>query len=189
MELFKVTPLPKDPIFICLSRLIKSKGLIEYAKAANIVRESSSNARFLLYGFPDEHYDSISEDEIKKDWFSKYGIEYMGFSSNPQESISQSSVYILLSYNEGTPRSVLEAMAMGRAIITTDVSGCRETVQDQKNGFLVKLKSPSSAASAMKALLDDDLRITMGAASRKYCEEKFNVHSVNKKLIENIDIV
>jgi len=189
LELFKVTPLPKDPIFICLSRLIKSKGLIEYAKAANIVRESSSNARFLLYGFPDEHYDSISEDEIKKDWFSKYGIEYMGFSSNPQESISQSSVYILLSYNEGTPRSVLEAMAMGRAIITTDVSGCRETVQDQKNGFLVKLKSPSSAASAMKALLDDDLRITMGAASRKYCEEKFNVHSVNKKLIENIDIV
>ena len=95
---------------------------------------------------------------------------------------------MLLSYNEGTPRSVLEAMAMGRAIITTDVSGCRETVQEKKNGFLVELKSPISAASAMKALLDDDLRHTMGLASRKYCEEKFNVHSVNKRLIESIDI-
>ncbi len=188
LELFSVTPLPKDPVFICLSRLIKSKGLIEYANAAALVREKSPNAKFLLYGFPDEHYDSISEDEIKNDWFSKYGIEYLGFSSNPQESIAKGSVYVLLSYNEGTPRSVLEAMAMGRAIITTNVSGCRETVQEGRNGFLVEVKSPRSAASAMNLLLNESLRESMGKASREYCEEKFNVHEVNKTLIENMDL-
>ena len=168
--------------------MIKSKGLIEYANAAALVREKSPNAKFLLCGFPDEHYDSISEDEIKNDWFSKYGIEYLGFSSNPQESIAKGSVYVLLSYNEGTPRSVLEAMAMGRAIITTNVSGCRETVQEGRNGFLVEVKSPSSAASAMNLLLNESLRESMGKASREYCEEKFNVHEVNKTLIENMDL-
>lgn len=187
LDLFEVAPLPDDPIFVCLSRLIKSKGLIEYAEAASIVRNKYPHARFLLFGFPDQHYDSISEEEIKNEWHLKYGIEYFGFSSNPQESISMGSVYVLLSYNEGTPRSVLEAMSMGRPIITTDVSGCRETVKQGQNGFLVDVESSSSAASAMKLLLDKNLRQRMGQSSRKYCEEKFNVHKVNKILIESID--
>jgi glycosyltransferase involved in cell wall biosynthesis len=188
LDLFKVTPLPKEPVFICLSRLIKSKGLLEYANAASIVRKKAPHARFLLFGFPDEHYDSIPENEIKDEWHSKFGIEYLGFSSNPQESISSASVYVLLSYNEGTPRSVLEAMSMGRAIVTTDVPGCRETVEVGRNGFLVDVKSPESAALAMEFLLDEDLRISMGKSSREYCNEKFNVHQVNKALMDNMEV-
>ena len=189
LDLFSLQPLPDEPIFICLSRLIKSKGLMEYAQAAAIVRKNHPHARFLLYGFPDEHYDSIPEKEILDTWNEKYGIEYLGFSANPQESILQASVYVLLSYNEGTPRSVLEAMSMGRAIITTDVSGCRETVQEARNGFLVKVKCPDSAANAMQLLLDESLRRKMGLESRKYCEEKFNVHAVNDSIIQHLNLI
>ena len=189
LDLFSLQPLPDEPIFICLSRLIKSKGLMEYAQAAAIVRKNHPHARFLLYGFPDEHYDSISEKEISDTWNEKYGIEYLGFSANPQESILQASVYVLLSYNEGTPRSVLEAMSMGRAIITTDVSGCRETVQEARNGFLVKVKCPDSAANAMQLLLDESLRRKMGLESRKYCEEKFNVHAVNDSIVQHLNLI
>ncbi|MDB9940080.1 glycosyltransferase, partial [Gammaproteobacteria bacterium] len=134
-------------------------------------------------------YDSISEKEISDTWNEKYGIEYLGFSANPQESILQASVYVLLSYNEGTPRSVLEAMSMGRAIITTDVSGCRETVQEARNGFLVKVKCPDSAANAMQLLLDESLRRKMGLESRKYCEEKFNVHTVNDSIVQHLNLI
>lgn len=186
LDLFPVTPLPDTPVFMCMARLIKSKGLIDYAKAADIVRKQYPDSRFLLYGFPDDHNDSIDENEIKDLWFEKYGIEYLGFSDNPVQAISQCSIYVLLSYNEGTPRSVLEAMSMGRPIITTNVSGCRETVIHNRNGFLVDLKNPHDAANAMKILLNKSIRKKMGSESRKYCKEKFNVDDVNRDLIGSI---
>ena len=188
LDQFPVAPLPDAPIFMCMARLIKSKGLIEYAKAAAILREQHPDAKFLLYGFPDDHSDSIDEKEIKSDWFAKFGIEYLGFSDNPIKAISKCSIYVLLSYNEGTPRSVLEAMSMGRPIITTDVSGCRETVVHKRNGFLVKLKDPTDAANAMKVLINKDIREKMGIESRKYCKEKFNVHDVNQILLDTLKL-
>ena len=189
LKLFSVKPLPEEPIFLCLSRLIKSKGLVEYAKAAKITRKQFPNARFLLHGFPDDHYDSINEQEIIDNWNSNFGIEYLGFSSNPIDAISKCSVYVLLSYNEGTPRSVLEAMAMGRPIITTNVSGCRETVKDEYNGFLVPQKDFDYAASCMMKLMDPELRSEMGKASRIYCEQKYNVHEVNSILLQEMEVI
>jgi len=189
LKLFSVKPLPEEPIFLCLSRLIKSKGLVEYAKAAKITRKQFPNARFLLHGFPDDHYDSINEQEIIDNWNSNFGIEYLGFSSNPIDAISKCSVYVLLSYNEGTPRSVLEAMAMGRPIITTNVSGCRETVKDEYNGFLVPQKDFDYAASCMMKLMDPELRSEMGKASRIYCEQKYNVHEVNSILLQEMKVI
>jgi glycosyltransferase involved in cell wall biosynthesis len=186
LDIFPVTPLPEAPIFMCMARLIKSKGLIEFAEASKILREKSPDSRFLLYGFPDDHNDSIDEKEIKELWFDRYGVEYLGYSDNPQEAISKCSVYVLLSYNEGTPRSVLEAMSMGRPIITTDVSGCRETVSHGRNGLLVKAKDARNSADAMEVLTNRNIREKMSIESRKYCEEKFNVHDVNKKLLDTI---
>jgi len=189
LELFSVKPLPEEPIFLCLSRLIKSKGLIEYAKAAAITKKKFPSAKFLLYGFPDDHYDSIDEQEIIDNWHSDFGIEYLGFSGNPIDTISKCSVYVLLSYNEGTPRSVLEAMSMGRPIITTHVSGCRETVKEEFNGFLVPHKDYEYAASCMMKLMDPELRSKMGKASRIYCEQKYNVHEVNSILLKEMEII
>ena len=112
----------------------------------------------------------------------------MGYSSNPIQSINECSVFVLISYKEGTPRVVLEAMAMGRPIITTDTPGCRETVIDQLNGFLVPKKDYLNAASSMKALLDQDLRQKMGNESRKYCESKFDVHNINDFLFNEMRV-
>ena len=182
-------PLPDSPIFLCMSRLIKSKGLIEYAKAAKIVKSQCNEVRFLLYGFPDDHGDSIDENEIKNQWYQEYGIEYFGFTNDPVSTIAKSSIYVLLSYNEGTPRSVLEAMSMGRPIVTTDVPGCRETVSENVNGFLSIHKNPESSARAMIRLLDKDVREKMGQQSRKLCEEKYDVHSVNHEILSALKII
>ena len=189
LDLFLVKQLPEEPIFLCMSRLIKSKGLIEYAKSAAITKKKFPDARFLLYGFPDDHNDSINEQEIINNWYTDYGIEYLGFASNPIDTISKCSVYVLLSYNEGTPKSVLEAMSMGRPIITTDVPGCRETVKEGHNGFLVPYKDYEYTASCMIQLMDPVLRSKMGKASRIYCEQKYNVHEVNSILLKEMNII
>ena len=173
---------PSQLTFLCLARLIKSKGLEEYAHACKIVREKIPNARFLLGGAPDIHSDSIDLEEIQNSWFEKYGIEYIGFIDDPREAIEMSSVYVLLSYNEGTPRTVLEAMSMGRPIITTDVNGCRETVKDGVNGFLVPKLDFIDAAHHMVKFSNSLLLSEMGRESRQYCEEKYDVHKVNTSI-------
>jgi len=189
LKKFSPQPLPDAPVFLCMSRLIKSKGLVEYAKAVKIVKSYCKDARFLLYGFPDDHTDSIDENEIKNHWYEEYGVEYFGFTNDPVSAIAQSSVYVLLSYNEGTPRSVLEAMSMGRPIVTTDVPGCRETVIENQNGFLSIHKNHESSANAMMKLLDRDTREKMGLQSRKLCEEKYDVHSVNHAILSALHVL
>ena len=93
------------------------------------------------------------------------------------------SVYVLLSYNEGTPRSVLEAMSMGRPIVTTNVAGCRETVKDGINGYLVPDKNIQEPVKKITLLADAKLRKTMGRESRLYCVEKYDVHKVNEDIL------
>ena len=186
LNVFSKQDLPAKPVFMTMARLLKSKGLIEYAQAAKIVKDKYPSARFLLYGYPDSHKDSIPEIDIKKKWYSDFGVEYMGFAADPYLAISSSSVFVLLSYNEGTPRVVLEAMSMGRPIITTDTRGCRETVRDGFNGYLVPLKDSQIAAQKMELLLEQDLRVKMGENSRKYCEEKFDVNKVNKIILTEV---
>jgi glycosyltransferase involved in cell wall biosynthesis len=184
LEKFLPSPLPDQPIFLTMARLLKSKGLIEFANAAKLVKESRPDARFLLYGYPDDHEDSISESDIKTNWHDRYGIEYMGFAHDPALAIKACSVFVLLSYNEGTPRSVLEAMSMGRAIITTDARGCRETVINGENGFLVPVGDYKETANRMMQLMESTLRQSMGLKSRDYCEYKFDVKIVNKEIID-----
>ena len=188
LDSFRKTELVPQPVFLCISRLIKSKGLLEYAKAAHLIKSDYPNARFLLYGYPDSHSDSIDEKEIINSWKSTYGIEYCGFCMRPEETIARASVFVLLSHHEGTPRVVLEAMAIGLPIITTDAPGCKETVEHGLNGFLVPVGDYKSASKQMKKLMDKNLRISMGEASRKLAEEKFDVKIVNKLLIKEIHI-
>ncbi len=183
---FSVEDLPKKPIFLTMGRFLESKGLREFALAAREMKSFSPDSRFLLYGYHDLHEDSIPEYEIKNLWEKEYGVEFMGFAENPLEAIAQCSVFVLLSYREGVPRTVLEAMSMGRPIITTDAPGCRETVLNHSNGFLVPIRDVKNTVNAMKALCNENLRLEMGVKSRQIAVEKFDVNIVNKILLENM---
>lgn len=188
LKKFNIESLPSSPIFLTMARLIKSKGIIEYAKSAKEVKKYYPDARFLLYGYPDDHPDSISEKDIIENWYEKYGVEYCGYSDDPKTAIRSCSIFVLLSHKEGTPRVVLEAMAMGRPIITTDAPGCRETVQNEVNGFLVPPFKYLEASNAMKKLLNEDMRMEMGIKSREYCESKFDVNDVNSVLLSEMGL-
>ena len=187
LDHFPESPYPSELTFLCLARLIKSKGLYEYARACQLVKEQLPDAKFLLGGSPDAHNDSVNFKEIQDTWKSIYGIDYIGHIKDVREVIRESSVYVLLSYNEGTPRTVLEAMSMGRPIITTDINGCRETVKEGVNGYLVPIFDHKEAARKMLEFVDKDLIKTMGNESRKYCEEKYDVHKVNAAIFKIIE--
>lgn len=105
-------------------------------------------------------------------------------------AIEKATVYVLPSYREGTPRTVLEAMAMGRPIITTDAPGCRETVIDGDNGFLVPVKSVEALAAAMIRFIETpELIAKMGIRSRQIAEEKYDVHKVNAVMLKAMGII
>ncbi|MGE4534740.1 glycosyltransferase family 4 protein [Halomonas sp.] len=188
--LFTQAPLPKGaPSFLLIARLLGDKGIREYVAAAAQVREHYREAVFRLVGFIDENPDSITQTELDG-WIAEGHIEYLGALDDVRPAIAECSVYVLPSYREGTPRTVLEAMAMGRPVITTDAPGCRETVVEGDNGFLVPVKSVDALAEAMQRLIDQPELITrMGQRSRAIAEEKYDVHKVNAVMLEAMGIV
>jgi glycosyltransferase involved in cell wall biosynthesis len=131
--------------------------------------------------------DAIRREELDR-WIAG-GIEYLGLLEDVRPAIARASVFVLPSWREGTPRAVLEAMAMGRPIITTDAPGCRETTRPGENGFLVPVRDSEKLAAAMSSLAaDSGQRATMGKASRAIAEEKYSVASVNRDLIEKLGL-
>lgn len=171
--------------FLLMARLLVPKGVREYARAARHVKQEHPHARFLLLGQSDENPESIEEDEVQG-WVEEGLLEWPGYVDDVRPWLEKTSVYVLPSYyGEGVPRSVLEAMAMARPVITTDVSGCRETVVDGKNGFLVPARDVSSLANAMSAFLERPDRIPeMGRSSREMAEQQFDVRHVNRVILE-----
>jgi len=187
---FAVAPLPQDRIrFLLIARLLAGKGVRLYAEAARRVRERHPLAVFSLVGWIDDNPDAIRQEELDS-WVSAGTIDYRGRLADVRPSIEASSVYVLPSYyREGTPRTVLEAMAMGRAVITTDAPGCRETVIDGENGFLVPVKSVESLERAMLAFIDAPaLAARMGVRSRQIAEERYDVHKVNAVMLREMGI-
>jgi glycosyltransferase involved in cell wall biosynthesis len=170
-----------------ISRFLAAKGLREYVAAAKLIMKQREDCRFILVGHSDKGLDCIPEHEI--DQWRQTGIEFLGQLNDVRSAIADASVYVLPSYREGTPRSVLEAMAMGRCVITTDAPGCRETVIDGINGYLVPVGNVKKLAYAMTHLADDAvLRKKMGQESRKIAEEKFSVDKVNAALISHLSL-
>ncbi|WP_431777431.1 glycosyltransferase [Ottowia caeni] len=186
---FSVVPLPEARIqFLLIARLLGAKGVREYAQAAKLVRAHHPASRFVLVGFIDDNPDSISQSELDS-WVADGTLEFLGQLSDVRPAIAASSVYVLPSYREGTPRTVLEAMAMGRAIITTDTPGCRETVLDGDNGYLVPVKSVDALVQAMSRFVEDPgLAARMGARSRQLAEDKYDVHKVNSVMLREMGI-
>lgn len=174
----------KDLTFLLIARLINSKGIREYAEAARIIRAKYPGTRFMLVGRILDAPDSIDQKELDN-WQKEGLFEYAGGTFDVRPYLEACAVYVLPSYREGTPRSVLEAMAMGRPVITTEAPGCRETVEEGINGFLVPVKDSGALAGAMeKFILEPGLIKKMGDESRRIAEEKFDVHRVNRDILE-----
>jgi glycosyltransferase involved in cell wall biosynthesis len=186
---YAVAPLPTiDDVptarFLLIARLLGDKGIREYAQAAAIVKAKYPQVQFDLVGWIDDNPNAIQQHELDS-WVNEGVFNFLGRLADVQPAIAACSVYVLPSYREGTPRTVLEAMAMGRAVITTDAPGCRETVIDGYNGYLVPVKAVDELATAMeKFILNPEFIVSMGAASRTLAEKKFDVHSVNQAMLQ-----
>ena len=192
---FNVLPLPltadqKIKIsFLLIARLLGDKGVREYAEAAKIIQQQYPHVEFNLVGWIDENPSAITQQELDQ-WVANKTVKYWGKLTDVRPAIAESSVYVLPSYREGTPRTVLEAMAMGRAIITTDAPGCRETVVDGDNGFLVEVKSVESLVEAMQKFINQpELIEKMGNRSREIALHKYDVHQVNKHMMHEMGLI
>lgn len=176
------------PRFLLIARLIGDKGVREYAAAAAVLRRRWPLAEFHLVGGLDPNPDGIAEAEVRG-WHDAGDIIWHGPLSDVRPAIAAAHVYVLPSYREGTPRTVLEAMSMGRAIITTDAPGCRETVVEGENGLLVPVGDASALADGMERVLSaPELIGAWGAASRRIVERRYDVRIVNAAMLRAMGI-
>jgi glycosyltransferase involved in cell wall biosynthesis len=182
---FEYTPLPTcGTTFLAISRLLYAKGLREYVQAAKIVKERYSDAIFNLIGPEDPSPNGIPLAEVRE-WHASGAVNYLGAVNDVRPYIGQSHVFVLPSYYpEGMPRSILEAMSMGRPILTTDVPGCRETVVPGENGHLVPKENAKELAERMIWFIDNrDSWQCMGEASRRMAEDRFDVRKINEEML------
>ena len=181
---------PSQPTFIFVARLLAEKGIHDYIAAARIVKDKYTDTKFIVLGSIDKKaLGALTEADLKQ--FTEANIvEHPGHVNNVPEWIANSSVFVLPSYyREGVPRSTQEAMAIGRAVITTDVPGCRETVIDGVNGFLVEKWNPQALAEKMIYFIEHPEEIKkMGYESYKIAQDKFDGHKVNKRLINMLGL-
>lgn len=171
---------------VLTARMIVDKGIFVLTDAAELLRKDyQDKVQFLLCGGLDKNPNAIKEEELKQVCDGTY-ISWLGYCSNVKEILEQSHIVTLPSYyKEGLPKSLIEATAIGRPIITTDSIGCRDTVIDEYNGFLVPIKDSKSLAEKLKILFDDsDLRKQMGENSREYAEKYFSLDTVIEQHLE-----
>lgn len=187
LDKFYPLPYPEKVTFFMLSRLLKSKGVMQYLKACEKIKKKYPNVRCILLGKIEDMPDAIPEEEIMS-YVNSNIVELFGETDNVLEYYKQCSVYVLTSYREGIPRTVLEAMACARPIIVTDVPGCRETVIENYNGFLVKLNDVDELVEKMEWFIINNNIENFGRNSYNLCKEKFDVKKVNEKLIEILGI-
>jgi glycosyltransferase involved in cell wall biosynthesis len=171
--------------FVLVGRMLPEKGVREFVEAARILRPKYPNARFMLLGGIDGSKSAIPRTEIEG-WSTQPRVEYLGEVDDVRSVVERAEVMVLPSYREGLPRSVLEAMALGKAIVTTDVSGCRDTVIEGRNGTLVPSRDPKALSAAMERfLLDATLAQRYGRESRILAEERFDVRAVNATFLRD----
>lgn len=189
LDYYAPAPFPSTISFLLIARLLRAKGIGYYAEAARHLKARYPQAKFVLVGWGDSSSRGVPSAEVDH-WVSQGWIDYLGPCADVRPAIAAASVYVLPSfYGEGVPRSILEAMAMGRPIITTDAPGCRETVQSGKNGYLVPMHDSRQLAEAMERFIINPASIpSMGAASRRLAEEKFDVREVNRTILQSLGL-
>ncbi|TAJ77010.1 MAG: glycosyltransferase family 1 protein [Gallionellaceae bacterium] len=184
LQHFRYVPVTENALsFLLIARLLKDKGIPEYVDAARLVKLRYPMVQLRLLGPLDSNPNAISSAQISE-WQAEGAIIYLGEATDVRPALNDCSIYVLPSYAEGMPRTVLEAMATGRAVITTDVPGCRETVVNGVNGVLVPVRDASALAQAMLNFIENPEMIgRMGKAGRSLAEEKYDVHKVNAVIL------
>ena len=190
MSDYPYCPPPVEPVsFIFVARFLQEKGVYEFIEAAKIVKNKFPETHFCMLGHLDLHNPGSLTIERLNDLKCNNIIELPGHVDNVQEWLAKASVFVLPSWREGFPRSTQEAMAMGRAVITSDVPGCRDTVVDGVNGFLIKPKSAEELADKMIYFLNEPDEIKkMGEASYNIAKMNFDSSIVNINLLSILDI-
>lgn len=167
------------PLVVLPARMLWDKGIGEFVEAARLVLASGVNARFALVGALDHSNPAAVSRAALEAWRSEGVVEWMGYRSDMAAVFAESTVVCLPSYGEGVPRSLLEAAAVGRPIVTTDVPGCRDVVAHGHNGLLVPMKNAVALAAALQEMLTDrPLARSMGAEGRRMAEQSFSVERV-----------
>jgi glycosyltransferase involved in cell wall biosynthesis len=189
VDLTRFTPQPETktqpPLVILPARLLRDKGVLEFVAAAHLLKKRGVSVRMALVGDPDPHNpSSVSPQEIQ-DWLAKGIVEAWGWQEKMADAYAASHIVCLPSYREGAPRTLLEAAASGRAIVTTDAPGCREVVRHGVNGLLVPPRDPVALADAIQTLLENPaLRQQMAQRGREIVETEFSSEIVIEKTLK-----
>lgn len=185
---FAYTERNNNSSFLYVGALLRLKGIIEYMEAARIVKRKYPNAEFVVVGGIDIRLSAITEEELQQ-YVNDGTISYAGYQKDVVPFYKNCSVFVLPSYSEGIPTSVLEAMSVGRPIITTDATGCRETVEEGINGFKVPVGNIEALAEKMIWFIENHGEAeVMGKRARKMAEEIFDVEIVNKAMMETMNL-
>jgi glycosyltransferase involved in cell wall biosynthesis len=187
VDLRRFVPADETPgaaVVVLVSRMLRDKGVIEFVEAARALRLGGATARFALVGDADpENPTTLTVDQLRA-WQQEGVIEWWGWRDDTERVFAQSHIVCLPSYREGLPKVLLEAAACGRAIVTTDVPGCRDVVRDGDNGLLVPPRDAAALARALAALLaDPERRRRMGRRGRQIVESEFSVERVNAETL------
>lgn len=186
LETYLYTKEPKEPLKVTMaSRLLRDKGVFEYIQSAKMIRTHYPNVTFELYGDKDEgNRATLTDAEIKK--IKNEGVVQLhGFSDAIAEVFSKSNIVVLPSYREGLPKVLIEAAACGRAVVTTDVTGCKDAIEPNITGLLCAVRNPNSLAEAIEKLLSNPMqREQMGKAGRALAQREFDIKAVVQKHFE-----
>ncbi len=196
IDLHAFQPAPVPPLkeasfrFLLVARMLKDKGVVEFVNAARIVRHNFPDVEFNLLGFLDVQNPTAISNEQMSAWVNEGVVHYIGTTDDVKPFLTEASCVVLPSYyREGTPRCLLEAAAMGKPIITTDMAGCRDVVDDGVNGFLCKPKDAIDLAQKMHQMiiLDPQQRDEMGRMGRWKAEREFDETIVINCYLEAIE--
>lgn len=177
---YPMRPEPEGvPVVTFAARLLRDKGVWEFVEAARVLKERGVAAKFWLAGSTDPgNPTSISEDDAAR-WGKDGLVEVLGYRHDIADLFAESNIIVLPSYREGLPKALIEAAACGRAVVTTDVPGCRDAIEPEKTGLLVPVRDASALAEAIRTLIEDpQRRKQMGASGRELAEREFSIETV-----------
>ena len=179
LEHYPVQPEPEGTAVVMLvARLLTDKGVLEFVEAARQLKQKQTDVRMVLVGDTDENPKSVSSKQLEE-WTKQGIVEHWGYSTNVAETMAKSHIVVLPSYREGLPKSLIEAAACGRAVITTDVPGCRDAITPDVTGLLIPVKNAPALATAIEHLLENStMRQQMGCAGRALAEQAFTIENV-----------
>ncbi len=170
------------PVVVMAARLLRDKGVCEFMEAARMLKQANVRARFLLVGDLDRaNPSSVTESQLEA-WREEGVVEILGYRSSIASIFATSHIVVLPSYSEGLPKVLIEAAACGRAVVTTDIPGCREAIEPGQSGLLVAPRDAQALADAVQRLVEnEDLRRQMGRAGRQLAERQFGIEDVIAK--------